>query len=298
LQTPSAFGDEVWTTLTGVRPSLGELEAALGEALLADGDTLGALSELKRAHARDPKNVDACKLLAEAHVKNNQLGAALAVLDSLVINLRNAGKLEAMVETLRKMAALAPDNIRVKSRLIDSYLQRGFVEEAKTELLARANLEERSGRISDAVLSLQRSADLSWSLGRHEESFATYQRLIALAPDDAGARSSLVNLYLQLGRIGDAAEHQRAVVDIATRTGSPHEAIAALHQVIGLTPDDASAYFQLGELLQSMGEHQQAEKVYKRLVLMNPNDHLALEKLAQVIALKQIDASKLTVPAI
>jgi tetratricopeptide (TPR) repeat protein len=127
---------------------------------------------------------------------------------------------------------------------------------------------------------------LSWSLGKHEESFATYHRLIALAPDDAGPRISLVNLYLQLGRITDAAEQQRAVVDISTRLGSPHEAIAALHQVIGLTPDDASAYYQLGELLQSMGEHQQAEKVYRRLVLMNPSDHIALEKLAQIAALK------------
>jgi tetratricopeptide (TPR) repeat protein len=291
LATPSLLADDAWATLTGVRPAAAELEAQLGDALLAEGDVAGALEALKRAHQQDPKNPATSKLLADAHARNGETGAALAILDELVIHLRATGQLEPMVETLRSMSAMAPDNARVKSRLIDFYLQRGFVDDARAELLARANIEERTGRIADAVASLQRSADLSWSLGKHEESFATYHRLIALSPDDAGPRISLVNLYLQLGRITDAAEQQRAVVDISTRLGSPHEAIAALHQVIGLTPDDASAYYQLGELLQSMGEHQQAEKVYRRLVLMNPSDHIALEKLAQIAVLKNGAAS-------
>lgn len=290
LATPSLLSGDAWSTLTGVRPVTAELEAQLGAALLAEGDAAGALEALKRAHQHDPKNVATSKSLADAYARNGETGAALAVLDELAIHLRAIGQLESMVETLRSMSAMAPDNARVKSRLIDFYLQRGFVDDARAELLARANIEERSGRIAEAVASLQRSADLSWSLGKHEESFATYHRLIALSPDDAGPRISLVNLYLQLGRITDAAEQQRAVVDISTRLGSPHEAIAALHQVIGLTPDDASAYYQLGELLQSMGEHQQAEKVYRRLVLMNPSDHIALEKLAQIAVLKQGNA--------
>lgn len=296
LRTPSQLTDEVWKALIGAAPKLGDLEAELGAALLAKGEAAEAVAELLSAHTRDPKNTSTSQMLADAHVQTGQVGAALAVLDELVISLRAAGRLEAMVETLRKMSALAPDNIKVKSRLIDSYLQRGFVDDARAELSTRASLEERLGRTSDAVTSLQRSADLSWSLGKHEESFAAYQRVIALAPDDAGSRSSLVNLYLQLGRIADAAEQQRAVVDISTRLGSPHEAIAALHQVIGLTPDDGSAYHQLGELLQSMGEHQQAEKVYKRLVMMNPDDYIALEKLAGIAALRQPDQAKLSSP--
>jgi hypothetical protein len=40
-----------------------------------------------------------------------------------------------------------------------------------------------------------------------------------------------------------------------------------------------------------MGEHQQAEKVYRRLVLMYPSDHIALEKLAQIAVLKNGAAS-------
>jgi tetratricopeptide (TPR) repeat protein len=100
-------------------------------------------------------------------------------------------------------------------------------------------------------------------------------------------RSALVNLYLQVGRLSEAAEHQRAVVDLALKYGRKHEAIAALHQVIGLTPDDVTAYYQLGEALSSMGEYQQAEKVYRRITLMSPDDAVAQAKAMSMAALRE-----------
>ena len=81
-------------------------------------------------------------------------------------------------------------------------------------------------------------------------------------------------------------DHQRAVVDISLRQERTHEAIAALHQVIGLTPDDMSASYQLGELLASIGEYLQAEKVYRRVVSMNPGDAVAQAKVAAMASLR------------
>ena len=113
------------------------------------------------------------------------------------------------------------------------------------------------------------------------------QQLGLIAPEDVGNRHALVNHYLQMGRLDDAAEHQRAVVDIAMHQDSKHEAIAALQQVIGLTPDDASAYYQLGDLLTTIGEYHQAERVYRRLVLMNPADAIAQAKATTMAALRE-----------
>jgi thioredoxin-like negative regulator of GroEL len=245
---------------------------------------------LKEGHARSKQHGPICERLAEAYFKIGQLGSALTVLDELAVHFRSAGNLEAMAGVLRQMSQLAPNNIKVKSRLIDAYLQRGFVAEARAELIQRADLEERSGLIKDAVASLQRAADLSWTIGLAEETFSLYGRVIAMAPDDVGNRSSLVNFYLQMGRLSDAAEHQRAVVDIALRNNHRHEAIAALHQVIGLTPDDTTAYYQLADLLASMGEYHQAEKVYRRLVLMNPADPIAQAKATSMASLRESQA--------
>ncbi|HKG24551.1 MAG TPA: hypothetical protein VKB09_02835, partial [Thermomicrobiales bacterium] len=122
-----------------------------------------------------------------------------------------------------------------------------------------------------------------------DETFAVCHRMIALSPGDVGNRHALalVNLYFQMGRLDEAAEHRRAVVDIAMKQDSRHEAIAALHQVIRLTLDDASAFCQLGHLLSSIGEYHQAERVYRRLVLMYPSDAIAQAKATTMAALRE-----------
>ncbi|MCC6790229.1 MAG: tetratricopeptide repeat protein [Thermomicrobiales bacterium] len=287
LADPTVEHHPSWEGLVGRVPRFEELSLELGDALLARGDAAGAAEVLKEGHARAKQHGPICERLAEAYFKTGQLGSALTVLDELAVHYRSSGNLEAMAGVLRQMSQLAPNNIKVKSRLIDAYLQRGFVAEARAELIQRADLEVRSGLIKDAVGSLQRAADLSWTIGLADETFALYGRVIAMAPDDVGNRSALVNFYLQMGRLSDAAEHQRAVVDIALRNNHRHEAIAALHQVIGLTPDDTTAYYQLADLLASMGEYGQAEKVYRRLVLMNPADPIAQAKATSMASLRE-----------
>ena len=290
LQNDQVATSPAWEGVAGRTPRFEDLSLQLGEALLDRGDAAGASEVLKEAHARTSNHGPLCERLAEAFFRTGQLGSALTVLDELAVHFRSSGQLENMAGVLRQMSQLAPNNIKVKSRLIDAYLQRGFVAEARAELIQRADLEERSGFIKDAVTSLQRAADLSWTIGLADETFILYTRVIAMAPDDVGNRSSVVNLYLQMGRLTEAAEHQRAVVDIALRNNRKHEAIAALHQVIGLTPDDTSAYYQLADLLGSMGEYHQAEKVYRRLIMMNPSDPIAQAKATSMASLRESHA--------
>jgi tetratricopeptide (TPR) repeat protein len=287
LADPAVAGQPVWLGLNGTVPRFEDLSLELGELLLEGHDPAGAAEVLKAAHDQVPHHDQVCTHLADAYFRTGQLGAALTVLDGLVAYYRGSGQLEPMAGVLRRMSQLAPNNIKVKARLIDTYLQRGFVAEARTELIQRAELEERSGLIKDAVTSLQRAADLSWNVGMADETFALYQRAIGLVPDQVDYRHALVALYLQAGRLAEAAEHQRAIVDISLQAGRKHEAIAALHQVIGLTPDDTSAYYQLGELLSSAGEYGQAERVYRRILAITPDDAIAQAKANSMAALHE-----------
>jgi tetratricopeptide (TPR) repeat protein len=280
-------GNLNWIGILGFQPSIADMSCELGLELTKAGDAAGAVEVLKQGYSHDKSHTPLIQALADAYAKTNQLGSALTILDELAMAHRKAGRLDEMAAVLRQMSQLAPSNIKVKSRLVDAYLQRGFVAEARAELIQRADLEERAGMTKDAIVSLQRAADLSWNLGFPQESFNLYDRILALDPEDVSNRSALVNLYLQVGRLSDAAEHQRAVVDLAIKYGRKHEAIAALHQVIGLTPDDMTAYYQLGEALSSMGEYHQAEKVYRRIVLMSPDDAVAQAKATAMAALKE-----------
>lgn len=276
-----------WHGLLGFEPSVVDLSFELGQELMKAGDAAGAVEVLNQGYQLDKSNADLNLALADAQAKSGQVGFALTTLDELAMSYRKAGKLEEMAAVLRQMSQLAPSNIKVKSRLVDAYLQRGFVAEARAELIQRADLEEVAGLRKEAIVSLQRAADLSWNLGYPQEAFNLYDRILAIDPEDVGNRSALVNLLLQVGRLSDAAEHQRAVVDLAIKNGRKHEAIAALHQVIGLTPDDMTAYYQLAENLASMAEYHQAEKVYRRIVLMNPDDAVAAAKATSMAALRE-----------
>ena len=287
FNAPEIPADTNWKGLLGFEPSVVELSFELGQELMKAGDAAGAVEVLRQGYQIDKSNTDLNLALADAYSRSNQLGSALTILDELAMGYRKAGKLDEMAAVLRQMSQLAPSNIKVKSRLVDAYLQRGFVAEARAELIQRADLEEVAELKKDAIISLQRAADLSWSLGYPQEAFNLYDRILVLDPEDVANRSALVNLLLQVGRLSDAAEHQRAVVDLAIKNGRKHEAIAALHQVIGLTPDDMTAYYQLGEELASMAEYHQAEKVYRRIVLMNPDDAIAQAKATSMAALRE-----------
>jgi tetratricopeptide (TPR) repeat protein len=259
----------------------------LVDVLLARQDAAGAVDVLKAAKERVPNHEGVCQRLADAYFRTGQLAAALSVLDELAGQHRAAGRLEAMAGVLRHMSQLAPNNIKVKTRLIETYLQRGFVAEARAELIQRADLEERSGLLKDAIGSLVRAAELSWTCGQAEETLALYKRVIGMEPHTVEHRHGVVAYYLQMQRTAEAAEHQRAIVDLSLRDGRRHEAIAALHQVIGLTPDDTSAYYQLGDLLGAIGEYGQAERVYRRILGLQPDDPIAQAKASAMAALKE-----------
>jgi superkiller protein 3 len=112
-------------------------------------------------------------------------------------------------------------------------------------------------------------------IGRQAEAYRYYDRVLELAPDNVMLRQAYINCLLQGGQQSAAADQQRAIARTFLEQRRVQESIAALHQVIVLDPKDADAYNRLGEALASVGEYAQAERVYRRLVRLTPDDPLA-----------------------
>ncbi|HEV2109018.1 MAG TPA: tetratricopeptide repeat protein, partial [Thermomicrobiales bacterium] len=276
-----------WRGLLGFTPTVAQLSSELAETCKDQGHQLESIVILRNAHERFPDDVALGQQLADGYFHAGKPGAALSVLDALASRLKEQGMLQEMASILRRMSELAPNNIRVKTRLIETFLQRGFVSEARAELLRRADLQQRAGAVAAAQESLERAAMLGWSLGFREEAFAIYQRLLELDPEASEPRHSLVMLYLQAGHVAEAVEQQRAIVDISLRANRKHDAIAALHQIIGLIPGDPDAYYRLGDLLAGLGEYGQAERVYRRLMDLTPGEVIPSAKAESMAALRE-----------
>ncbi|HET8912823.1 MAG TPA: tetratricopeptide repeat protein, partial [Ktedonobacteraceae bacterium] len=60
------------------------------------------------------------------------------------------------------------------------------------------------------------------------------------------------------------------------------ESVAALQQLIALDRNNFEAYDMLGQTYQSVGEYEQASRVYKNLAKVNPNSSIARERLTSL----------------
>ncbi|HET8629317.1 MAG TPA: tetratricopeptide repeat protein [Thermomicrobiales bacterium] len=260
------------TALFGETLSVGALHVALAENLIASGKHDNAVIVLESAKVDLPADPTVRQRLAALYQAQGRLGQALDELDDLATQQLNAGRLIEMVDTLKQMSALAGDNLAVKSRLADLYLKRGFPAEALRELDAVAAIHQRAGRQVEAAEALRRGADTAWMIGERERAYALYDQVLALAPENVTLRQAYINCLLQGGRQAEAAEQQRTIARTFWEQRRPQDTIAALHQVIVLDPRDADSYNRLGEALASVGEYAQAERVYRRLVRLTPDD--------------------------
>lgn len=278
-----AFVDS--TKLFGAPLSVGALHVDLAESLMRAGKLDNAIIVLEAAKADLSDDATIRRRLAVLYHEQGRLGQALDELDDLSTRELNAGKLDAMIETLHQMSALAGENLTVKAHLVERYLRRGCPEEAMLELDQIATIHQRAGRPNEAADALRQAADTVWMLGQQERAYDYYDRVLALAPENVTLRQAYINCLLQGGRQKDAADQQRSIARRFWEARRVQETIAALHQVIVLDPRDAESYGQLGEALASVGEYAQAERVYRRLVRLTPDNPVAKAKQAAMAML-------------
>src|SRR5438132_6576774 len=95
----------------------------------------------------------------------------------------------------------------------------------------------------------------------------------------------VVGYCCQIGRSQEATQYQSIIARHYFETNQIKESVAALQQLIALDRTNYEAYDMLGQTYQSVGEYEQASRVYKNLARANPNGNIAKELLAMLQAL-------------
>jgi len=182
------------------------------------------------------------------------------------------------------------DATRFRRMLID--LQRGAAAEAAAGGL---DLMERDGRCPGV---LQATGQALVAEGRAEEAVEPLQRLVAIQPDNAEARSLLGAALLILRRTDDAVEALRQAVALdptpsrlanvglaLSMAGRGDEAIATLMEGVRDHPDHAGLWNNLGIALASAGRLSEARDALRRALEIDPDARDARANLADVEAL-------------
>ncbi|GAC1345214.1 MAG: hypothetical protein NVSMB27_07110 [Ktedonobacteraceae bacterium] len=224
--------------------------------------------------------------LAEISARQGDIDSALQEYADLVHHYRSKRQADNALSVLNEMIRMAPQDPRAHDELADIYLNRGMLEEAIAELRLLANIYQRQNQAEQAGTALQRIGNIYADAGNMEEALINLRRAVELTPNSMELLREVVGFCLQLGRNPDAAQYQVVIARHYFETHQVKEAVAALQQLITIDRNNFEAYDLLGQTYQSVGEYEQASRVYRNLAKANPENTIARERLATLQELR------------
>lgn len=248
--------------------SKGDLVRRMAEAYAASDDIPGAEQALLEAKKLLPYDRAVYTKLADVYFRQGKLGEALAQLDDLASHYEERQQLDRAIEMLEYALKLAPNHIAISGRLARMQLRRGYLDKGLEGLVRVAELQRKAGQLKDAVASLQEAAQVHWTLSDHEKARQMYDKIVQIAPNDVDARQWLALMYTLMRRPAEAVAEKKQIARIFAQQRDYDNAIAELHQIIGLDQSDIDAYYMLGDMLMRREEYGQAVQLYGRLLKM------------------------------
>ena len=224
--------------------------------------------------------------LADTSTRNSDPESTMSEYLDLVKHYRQNRQIDNALRTLNEMVRFAPDDPRAHEELASIYVNRGLLEEGITELRVLADIYLRNGDLEQAATKIQRIGNIYAEMGNNDEALSSLFRAVELDSRSMELLREVVSLCLQLGRNQDAARYQIQIARHYVDTDQIKDAVAALQQLITIDRNNYEAYDLLGQTYQSVGEYEQASRVYRNLAKMNPGSSIARERLATLQELR------------
>jgi rhomboid protease GluP len=184
-----------------------------------------AISLLQPVIARDPNNLEALNLLAQAYMGKKDYAHAQGVLE--------------------RMVKIDPDNFSIKYILGLSYAGQHQYEDAHRVF---DELTRQRPNNSDAWTLLGASLD---ALGREEDAINAYQKAISLNPQDAETYRELGLANAKLNHLPAALEALKKAAELDPNNSGIQKDLSDVYTVMGNTAEAAAASHRADELSKS-----------------------------------------------
>lgn len=250
--------------LSGQAPQAKALQLSVQTQRAVNDEVYQALSQIA-AHQGDPQGqLQEYAKLVRQYRGNRQHENALAV--------------------LREMAKIAPDEPSVHSELAEIQIARGMLDDGLSEYRHLADIHVRHGQLRDASVVFQKMSEVAWGVGNQGDGLAYLRQAIQYATDDMQLRQQYVQYCLEMKNVPDAIEQQVVVARYYFASRQTKEAVAALQQLIAMDKANYEAYDLLGQTYYSVGEYEQASRVYRNLAKVDPQNQMARARLQELQA--------------
>ncbi len=268
---------ESYRAVLKLRPGDAMAHRNLGAMLALGGRLEEAAVELGRATELNPNDFWAFYELGNVQVRQNHFDEAQSALlraialksdfaaahISLAEVHRVSGRGEESIASYRRALQFKPDSVEALSGLARVYDWLGRFEDAL------ASYAKAAAAKPDFYEAHARMAVMLAALQRFEEALACQARAAALNPDAALTHYAMAEILL----------HRRD-------EASAREAVRCFRAALAVNPALVSAWNDLGLVLRSMGEFDEAANCFRKVLEMQPNSPAAHYNLAGTGAIK------------
>ena len=279
--------------VAALQPESGEARMRLGLGLLLKGDKERAFDTLKTAVDVDADLYQANAVLILGYLKENKLDQARQAAESFVQRKPDSaiahillGKVhlaaedtEAATKAFARAVQLQPGDIVANTHLAALALEAQQYDRAETYY--RAILAQHENHLP----TLQNLAALEARRGNEEKAKQILQQAIAAHPDAVQPRVLLANQYL---KENNPARARSTIGELLSKKpGDPlllgvmaesllalqqyDDAVLILKQLVKNSPENAQAYFRLGQAHARLGDREAAKKALATALELKPD---------------------------
>src|SRR5262249_50359810 len=219
------------------------VEAA--QKLLNQGKVAQAIAEYQQILKHEPRDQVTLMTVGELYIRQGETFQAIDYFERLAQIFVGDGFLTKAIAVYKRIAKLAPEEIRPLEKLADLYVQQGVMSEARPLFLQLAEIHLKNNRQPEAV--------------------ALLKKLLAAEPDNLRIQVRLADLYQAMGQNREAVDAYIAASQRALARGDQAECEKLADKAIKLDPKNLAAVILKARVDSTQGNFAQAAEVLEQV---------------------------------
>jgi len=191
------------------------------EKFVQQGKLQNAIAEYDKVIKQDPKDLTVLNTIGDLHARAGNNSQAAKCFRQVGEAYAAAGFTVKAIAMYKKIAKLNPNDTQSVLRLADLYSQQGLYSDARSHFMIVADQHMKSGQTDQAA--------------------EIFKKMLEFDPENTGMQTRLADLYLRLGRKGDAKEIFFKAAQTLHARGSMAPAEEALDRALKIDPTSAEA---------------------------------------------------------
>ncbi len=219
------------------------VEAA--QKLLNQGKVAQAIAEYQQILKHEPRDQVTLMTIGELYIRQGETFQAIDYFERLAQLFVGDGFLTKAIAVYKRIAKLAPEEIRPLEKLADLYVQQGVMSEARPLFLQLAEIHLKNNRQPEAI--------------------ALLKKLLMAEPDNLRIQIRLADLYQAMGQTREAVEGYVSAAQRALARGDQAECEKLADKTLKLEPNNLAAIIVKARVYSSQGNLTQAAQVLEKV---------------------------------